>query len=31
MLKVHILDEAELLAMLEGGPAPDAANGMLFS
>jgi DNA ligase (NAD+) len=30
-LKVPILNEADLLAMLEGGPAPDAAGGMLFS
>jgi DNA ligase (NAD+) len=30
-LKVPILDEAGLLALLKTGPAPDAAGGMLFS
>jgi DNA ligase (NAD+) len=30
-LKIPILNEAELLAMLEGGPAPKTSDGMLFS
>jgi DNA ligase (NAD+) len=30
-LKVKVLDEAELLALLDSGPTPAVTNGMLFS